>query len=108
MHIGLIGGIDRSAHHYNETARAGGHTVECHTGHLNGRGSESLISLIDRSDLVVVITDVNSHAGMWSARKLAKSRGRRCVLVRRMGITRFRELLGELSDVEPHCRALVA
>jgi len=108
MHIGLIGGVDRSAHHYSEMAKAEGHTVECHTGHLAGRGSDSLASLVARSDLIIVITDVNSHGGMWSARKLARSRGRRCVLVRRMGISRFRELLGELESAEPHCRAVAA
>jgi hypothetical protein len=117
MHIGLVGGIDRNAHHYSEMAEAEGHTVECHTGHLAGRGSESLASLVERSDLVVVITDVNSHAGMWGARRLAKARGRRCVLVRKMGAARFRRLLSGLDDLsslevagspEPHCRAPAA
>ncbi|HEY3494873.1 MAG TPA: DUF2325 domain-containing protein [Polyangiaceae bacterium] len=117
MHIGLVGGIDRNAHHYSEMAEAEGHTVECHTGHLAGRGSDALASLVERSDLVVVITDVNSHAGMWGARRLAKARGRRCVLVRKMGAARFRQLLSGLDSgleagaegsAEPHCRATAA
>src|SRR5262245_53097806 len=109
MHIGLVGGIDRNARRYTEMAEAEGHTVECHTGHLAGRGSDSLASLVQRADLGVVITDVNSHAGMWGARRLAKARGRRCVLVRRMGAVRFRELLVGLDELaEPHCRAIAA
>jgi hypothetical protein len=109
MHIGLIGGIDRGAHHYESLAAQGGHTVECHSGHLAGRGVETLTAIVERSDVIVVITDINSHGGMWSARRLARARGRRCVLVRRMGAARFRALLGELTEsAEPHCPARCA
>jgi hypothetical protein len=109
MHIGLVGGIERNAHHYSQMAEAAGHTLECHSGHLAGRGSESLASLVERSDLVVVITDVNSHAGVWGARRLAKARGRRCVLVQKMGAARFRQLLSGLAgSLEPHCQASAA
>lgn len=109
MHIGLIGGVDRSAPHYATLAQAHGHTVECHTGVLAGRGSESLAALVDRADIIVVVTDVNSHAGVLGARRLSRARGRRCVLVRRMGTSRFRALLGELTaDAEVHCCAATA
>jgi len=110
MHIGLIGGIERGTHHYESLAAAGGHTVEVHSGHLAGRGVHTLAAIVDRADLIVVITDVNSHGGMWSARRMARARGRRCVLVRRMGPSRFRALLGELEegDAEPHCSARCA
>ena len=74
---------------------------------------DTLEALVDRSDVIVVITDVNSHGGMWSARRLAKARGRRCVLVRRLGISRFRALIEELAGVGStshgaSARALVA
>lgn len=109
MHIGLVGGIDRNAPFYGELARECGHSVECHTGHLAGRGSESLLALIDRSDVVVVVTEVNSHGGVLGARRLSKARGRPCLLVRKMGTARFRRLLGELaSAAEPPCRAATA
>jgi hypothetical protein len=97
MHIGLIGGIERGSRHYEALAARNGHTVEIHSGHLSGRGGDTLAALVDRSDVVVVITDVNSHAGMWGARRLAKARGRPCVLVRRLGVARFNELLANLD-----------
>ena len=96
MHIGLIGGLDREAHRYTEVAEAEGHTIECHRGDTAGRGGDTLATLVLRSDVVVVVTDVNSHAGMWSARRLARRYNRPCVLVRRMGVSRFRALLAEL------------
>ncbi len=101
MHIGLIGGIERGTHHYETLAAEGGHTVEIHSGHLAGRGVDTLEAIVERADVVVVITDVNSHGGMWAARRLAKSRGLPCVLVRRLGISRFRTLLAELAGQLP-------
>jgi hypothetical protein len=105
MHIGLIGGLDRNAPHYMALATAQGHTVECHPGVLAGRGGETLAAIVDRADIVVVVTDVNSHGGVFRARLLSRNRGRRCVLVRRMGAARFRSLLGELAQpAECDCR----
>ena len=100
MHIGLIGGVERGTHHYEHLAAENGHTVEIHSGHLAGRGVDTLAAIVDRSDVVVIITDVNSHGGMWTARRLAKARGRRCMLVRRMGPSRFRELVGEIGQLK--------
>jgi hypothetical protein len=97
MHIGLIGGIERGARHYEVLAAERGHTVEIHSGHLAGRGVDTLAAIVERADVIVVITDVNSHGGMWSARRLAKVRNRPCVLVRRLGVSRFRSLLAELG-----------
>lgn len=97
MHIGLVGGLDREAQRYEQLAVQSGHTIECHTGGIAGRGGEALEALVSRSDLVVVCTDVNSHAGMWGARRLARRHGRQCVLMRRLGTSRFRALLSELN-----------
>ena len=102
MKIAVVGGIDRASRQLSPLAEASGHELECHAGDMNGRGGEALAALVDRADVVVVLTDVNSHAAVWGARRLARSRGRRCVLVRRLGTARFRALLGELD--EPHCR----
>ena len=101
MKIAIVGGHDRASRMLEPVARACGHELECHAGEMNGRGGESLAAIVERSDVIVVFTDVNSHAAVWGARRLARNRGRRCVLVRRLGSARFRALLGELD--EPHC-----
>jgi hypothetical protein len=97
MHIGLIGGVERGERRYEAAAGRHGHSFECHSGDMAGRGGPALESLVERSDLVIVVTDVNSHAAVLGARKIARARGRRCVLVRRFGLARFRGLLDELD-----------
>lgn len=97
MYIGLIGGLDRSEAQYRELAARSGHSVEWHTGDLAGRGSRTLESLVERADLVIVVTAVNSHGAVWRARKLAKLRHKRLMLLARCGVSRFGSVLSELS-----------
>ena len=71
MHIGLVGGLDRSESQYRQLAERAGHSIEWHTGDLAGRGAGTLEALVERADLVIVVTAVNSHGAVWRARKLA-------------------------------------
>ena len=97
MHIGLVGGLDRSEAQYRQLAERAGHSIEWHTGDLAGRGAGTLESMIERSDIVIVVTSVNSHGAVWRARKLAKLRSKRLVLLARCGVSKFGSLLSELS-----------
>lgn len=97
MHIALVGGLDRSEAQYRELAERAGHSIEWHTGDLAGRGAGTLESMIERSDLVIVVTAVNSHGAVWRARKLAKVRRKRLLLLARCGVSKFESLLTELS-----------
>jgi hypothetical protein len=94
MNVAWIGGMTRNAPEYVAQAESLGHRVEVHCGHTGGRGSRALRGVIARSDLVVVLTDVNSHGAVSLARRVAREEGKQLVLLRRCGIARFRELLG--------------
>jgi hypothetical protein len=96
MHIGLVGGVERGEWRFAALAADAGHSFEFHGGDTAGRGTESLESLVERSDLVICITDVNSHSAVLGARRHARTLGRRCLLVRRLGLSRFRALLADL------------
>jgi hypothetical protein len=93
----MVGGLDRNEGAYAEMARRAGHRFEHHNGHLAGRGSAMLDALVDRCDVVVVVTDVNSHGAAWRARRLARQRGSLCYVMSRCGPSKFVELLDELS-----------
>jgi len=101
MHIGLIGGVERGEQRYAAAAASRGHSFEFHGGDTAGRGSNSLEALVERADLVICVTDVNSHSAVLGARKHARSLGRRCLLTRRLGLSRFRALLSELDHEAP-------
>ena len=100
MRVSIIGGLDRAAPHYREVAERLGHSIECHSGVLAGKGPMALEAVVQRADLVVVVTDVNSHGAVWQARKLSRQRGCSLVFVRRLGVAQLRRLM-ESADRAP-------
>ncbi len=97
MRIALVGGVERGEQRYAALAGSLGHSFECHSGDTAGRGQAALESLVERSDLVIVVTDVNSHSAVIGARRRARQLGRECLLLRRCGLARFRQLLDGLG-----------
>lgn len=97
MHISIVGGVERGEHRFAAVAASRGHSFEFHGGNTAGRGAASLEALVERSDIVICLTDVNSHSAVLGARRHARALGRRCVLTRRLGLSRFRELLGDMA-----------
>lgn len=102
MRVGIVGGLDRSEQAYQRAVRALGHEVEHHTGYMRGHASDALERLVERSDLVVIVTEVNSHGAVQTTRRLLRERSRPAVLVRKLGLSRLVEL------VESHASALAA
>ena len=97
MRIGIVGGVDRTAGTLRGLARAGGHELELHTGVVDSSSAaHSLKSLIARAELVVVVTDINSHNGVRAARREARLRQRPLRIMRRMSTSQFLALLQEL------------
>jgi len=73
MRIGIIGGLDRNARELQQLARAGGHELDTHTGVVAGKASAaSLRALVTRADLVLVLTEINSHNAVKLARRVAR------------------------------------
>lgn len=98
MRIGIVGGLDREARALEEIAVARGHQLEVHTGVIAGSASAaSLRALVARSDLIIVVTDVNSHNGVRMARRQARTSNRPLRLLRRMGVSQFDALVRGLA-----------
>jgi hypothetical protein len=98
VRIGIVGGLDRNASDLKGIARASGHDLELHTGGVAGPGSASgLRSLVTRSDLVLVLTDINSHNAVRMARRQARQTGVPLRLLSRLGATQFTALLRALQ-----------
>jgi hypothetical protein len=105
MRIGIVGGIDRAARDLEAVARAGGHQLETHTGVIKGGASAaSLRALVARADLVLVLTDVNSHNGVAIARRAARLHHRPLRIMRRLGASHLAAFLTAFGDA-PSARA---
>ncbi|RYE92936.1 MAG: DUF2325 domain-containing protein [Myxococcales bacterium] len=98
LRVGWVGGLTRSEHLVEAAARRQGCHVEFHDGNVTGHRSKALRNLIHRSDVVVIMTELNSHRGVLTAREEARLAGRRVVLLRKAGLSRLEEMLGELRD----------
>jgi hypothetical protein len=100
MRIGVVGGITRNEAQLGEMARIAGHRLESHSGNVHGRGADELRAMVERSELLVILTDVNSHGGVQLARKIANRLGKGALLTRRLGAARFAQLLEALDRRE--------
>lgn len=97
MRIGIVGGLDRKARELEGIAHAWGHQLELHSGVVVGAASAAgLRALVVRADLIIVVTEVNSHNGVRLARRHARLAHRPLRLLRRMGVSRFEALMREL------------
>ena len=91
MRVGIIGGVERNQARYEEVARAISCEVEFHHGHMRGRGPEALDTMVERCDLIVIVTEINSHCAVRTAQKLCRKRGRRVLILRKFGIHSFEQ-----------------
>jgi hypothetical protein len=70
MRIGWIGGVERYEVQLERLAKAAGHELEYHRGDVRGRGAQTLEGLVERCQLIVIVTETNSHGAVQLARKL--------------------------------------
>ncbi|HMI84332.1 MAG TPA: DUF2325 domain-containing protein [Polyangiaceae bacterium] len=97
MNIALIGGVERRQTDLRHLTREAGHQLEYHSGDMGGGGAARLRSLIERADLVVFQTAINSHGSMYFAKRSARQLGREFVVVRKCGPARWAAFLTGLA-----------
>lgn len=100
MRIGLVGGVERNEADLTRLARAAGHDVEMHSGHIGGRGTGAIERLVARCDVVLILVEVNSHGAVLTAKRTAQKFGRPAIVMRHCGPARFEKLLEELRSPE--------
>jgi hypothetical protein len=93
MRIGWIGGRERNETQLERIAARSGHSLEFHSGHVGGRGADTIRAMVERSDFLIIVTDVNSHGAVLLAKKMAHQFGRASLVIRRCGSARFQALL---------------
>lgn len=84
VRVCVVGGRERNAGEVERAARARGLCVEIHRGDVHGRAAEAIEASVMRADVVVVVTEINSHGGLLVARKAARRAGVRVQYARRL------------------------
>jgi hypothetical protein len=93
VRVAVVGGLERHEAALGRRAEALGHTVEFHRGRMGGRRTEALEAMVSRSELVIIVTQVNSHGAMYVAKRVADRLARRAVVARTCSPSSFHDLL---------------
>jgi hypothetical protein len=97
MRIAVIGGREKNEAELTRIAVAAGYDVEFHDGHVAGRGSDTIRSLVSRADLTVIVTDINSHGAVFVAKKAARQFHRPTLVIRKFSSARLHGLIEALD-----------
>ena len=101
MRIAVVGGLERHEAEIERRADALGHSVEFHRGRVGGRHGDELESMVQRCDLTIIVTQVNSHGAMYLAKKAASRHARPALIARQCGPSSFSAILASLSAGRP-------
>ena len=93
MRIAVIGGRYKNEAQLSRTAKTMGHELEFEEGHTHGRHIDGIRAAIVRSELVVIVTDVNSHGGVHAAKRIARQVQRPTLIIQNFGVARLCRLL---------------
>jgi hypothetical protein len=111
MRIAIIGGLERHESEIERRASGLGHSVEFHRGRVGGRHTAELEAIVQRCELAVIVTRVNSHGAMYIAKKAASRHARPSLITRTCGPSQFSAILDSLASVPrthvaaPHAHA---
>jgi hypothetical protein len=97
MRIAVIGGRYKNEGQLARIASAAGYELEFEEGHTKGRGMDGVRNSVARSNLVVIVTDVNSHGAVHAAKRAAKQLGRPTLIIQNFGAARLCRLLDALD-----------
>lgn len=84
IRVAVVGGLSRAGEQWTRAAQAIGVELEHHDGRTRGRGSHDIAAAVRRADVVVIITDPNSHGGVAVARRAAILAARPHVLIKHL------------------------
>jgi uncharacterized protein DUF2325 len=96
--VAFVGGLDRLEQRILPFGRRLGLDVAMHNGHTGGGGAARLVALVQRTDIVIVVTGTNSHNAVQIALREAVKSGARVKIVKFLGTGTARALLTEIAQ----------
>jgi lysophospholipase L1-like esterase len=93
-----VGGLERLEREILPFGKKLGLDVAIHNGRTRGGGSARLVALVQRTDVVIIVTGTNSHGAVQIARREAVKSGARVRLLKFLGASTARALLTEIAQ----------
>jgi hypothetical protein len=93
--VGGVGCVDRQLVAIGDELGIG---VEVHHGQLTSQSKQRLVALIARTNVVVLVTGVNSHGAVGIAKREAERSGVELRILKFCGSSRARALLSKLAQ----------
>jgi hypothetical protein len=103
--VAVIGGLTRATDLWTRAGDALGIVLEHHDGRAEGRGVGEIAAMVRRAEVVVIITEPNSHAGVAAARRAATAAAKPYTLIKRL---RPNGLAAVIADTLAHACAHAA
>ncbi len=97
--IAFVGGVERLERYLVSFGAQLGLDVRMHNGHTWGGGTARLTALVQRTDVVVIVTATNSHNAVQIARREAAKSGAQVRIVKFLGAGAARALLTEIAEL---------
>jgi hypothetical protein len=94
--IALIGGLDRLEPTYRQMVDEMGGTLLFHTGRMKG-GSGRMRLTVNKADLVVFITSINSHGALATVKSECKRAKKRFCALKQTGAKSFARAVQDLA-----------
>jgi hypothetical protein len=97
LHVAFVGGVECLDRQLIALGEELGIDVEVHHGHLKTSSKQRLVALIARTNVLVLVTGVNSHGAVSVAKREAARSGAEVRIVKFCGSSKARALLSELA-----------
>jgi hypothetical protein len=98
LRVAFVGGVECVDRQLIALGDELGIDVEVHHGHMKGQSKQRLVSLIARTNILVLVTGVNSHGAVSIAKREAARSGAEVRILKFCGSSRARALLSELAQ----------
>jgi hypothetical protein len=98
LHVAFVGGVECVDRQLIALGDELGIDVEVHHGHMKGQSKQRLVALIARTNILVLVTGVNSHGAVSIAKREAVRSGAEVRILKFCGSSRARALLSELAQ----------
>jgi len=99
IRVAVVGGLSRATRRWTQIGDAIGVELEHHDGQTRGRGSREIAAVVRRADVVLIITDPNSHGGVAVARRAAIAAARPHLLVKHLRPDDLRSALADAISI---------